>query len=98
MSVTVLSRWKGNAKDAVKAGKKVKMIMKKHGAELYRMGTFYSGPYTGQIMVAVRYPDWKTYGRAMDALASDTQYQKILEEVRKTAELQSRSVVVGLDI
>ncbi|MBI1777918.1 MAG: hypothetical protein HYR63_21470 [Proteobacteria bacterium] len=98
MSVTILSRWKGNPKDAARVGKKTKPIFKKHGAEMMRMATFYSGPYTGQILVAIRYPDWKTYGNAMQALSTDAQYQKIIEEVRKVAELQSRSIVVGLDL
>lgn len=98
MSVTVLARWKGDPKDAAQAGKKAKPILEKHGAEMVRMSTFYSGAYTGQILVAIRYPDWKTYGKAMDKLAQDAQYQKLMAEVRKTSELLSRNVLVGLDI
>lgn len=98
MPVTVLARWKGDAKDAANAGKKARPILEKHGAEMVRMSTFYSGPYTGQVLVAIRYPDWKTYGKAQDKLAQDAQYQKLMGEVRKTSELQSRNLLVSLDI
>jgi hypothetical protein len=99
MSVTVMARYKGGTQEEVTPlAKKVKAIHQKHGAELYRIGKFHTGPYIGEWLVVVRYADWAAYAKAQDSLAGDTEYQQILAQVAKFAQMTSRNFVVGLDV
>jgi hypothetical protein len=82
MSVTSLTRYNGGKRDAMVAlAKKAKPIHQKSGAELLRLGQIHTGPHAGQWVVSVRYPDWEAYGKARQALAGDTAYQKLTAEV-----------------
>jgi hypothetical protein len=61
-------------------------------------GYCHSGAYTGQISVVAMFPDWATYGRAMQALSEDAQSQRMLAEALKIAELQDRSLIVTQEL
>ena len=98
MAITVVSRWKGKQEDALPIAKEIAPLMKSQGATSVRLGYCHSGPYTGQIYAAIIFPDWATYGRAMQALSEDAQYQRIFAEASKIAELQDRSVIVTQDL
>jgi hypothetical protein len=52
----------------------------------------------GQWLVTIRWPDWATYGKAQQALASDAAYQRLLSETFAMMKVESRSVVTGLDL
>ena len=99
MSVTVMTRYKGGKQeDVTPLAKKVKAIHLKHGAEVYRIGRFHTGPYVGEWLVVVRYADWAAYAKAQGSLAGDAEYQKIGTQVAKIAEVTGRNFVVGLDV
>jgi hypothetical protein len=96
--ITATSRWKGNREDALRIGKQIAPILKNHGATAMRLGYCYSGEYTGQLLAVVNFPDWATYGRAMQAISEDSQYQGLLSEALKIAELQvCRAEIINLD-
>jgi hypothetical protein len=38
---------------------------------MFRMSRFHTVPSAGQWLVVARYPDWTTYGRAMQTLSED---------------------------
>jgi hypothetical protein len=98
MAITLLVRRNGGEHDAMVAlAKKGKAIIEKTGAE-WRLSRVHTGPHTGQWLVALRYPDWTTYGKAMEALASDTTFQKFLDEVGAVSSLVERTVLVGIDV
>ena len=71
---------------------------KRHGATMVRFGTCHSGPRAGVISVVVSYPDWQTYGKALQALSEDHAYQALLAEVTKAGELLDRSIMVMQDL
>ena len=98
MVITATSRWKGNREDALRIGKQIAPILKNHGATAMRLGYCYSGEYTGQLLAVVNSPDWATYGRAMQAISEDTQYQGLLAEALKIAELQERALFITEDL
>ena len=99
MSVTVMTRYKGGTQDEVTPlAKKVKAIHQKHGAEIYRVARFHTGPYVGEWLVVVRYADWAGYAKAQGSLAADTEYQKIIAQVAKLAAVTSRNFLVDLDV
>jgi hypothetical protein len=98
MAITVVSRWKGKQEDALPIAREAAPILKNHGATAFRLGYCHSGPYAGQIFTALIYPDGETYGRAMQALSEHAQYQRLLAEASKVAELQERSVIVTQDL
>ena len=98
MPITVVSRWKGKLEDALPIAREVAPLLKTQGATAVRLGYCHSGEYTGQVYAAIIYPDWATYGRAMQALSGDAQYQRIFAEALKIADLQERSVIVTQDI
>jgi hypothetical protein len=99
MAITILIRRNGGEREAMVAlAKKAKAIFEKVGAEWVRLNQFHTGPHTGQWLVAIRYPDWTTYGKASEALASDAAFQKFLEEVGAISELVERTVLVSTDL
>src|SRR3984893_2035335 len=63
-----------------------------------RVGRIFSGRYTGQFLAAVRYPDWERLGRTMHAAVSEAEFQKAIAEADRICELQSRSIVIDIDI
>src|ERR1700751_5055697 len=98
MAITTVSRWKGKLEDALPIAKEIAPLLKSQGATELRLGYCHSGQYTGQVYAAIIFSDWATYGRAMQALSEDPQYQRIYAEALKIADLQDRSVIVSQDI
>jgi hypothetical protein len=94
MAITAVSRWKGKLEDALPIAKEIAPLLKDQGAISIRLGCCHSGQYTGQVYAAIIFPDWATYGRAMQALSENAQYQSIFAQALKIAELQDRSVIV----
>jgi hypothetical protein len=98
MAVAVLSRWSGGDRERfTAAAKKAKPILEKIGAEV-RVGIIYTGPHAGQWLTTARYPDWESYGKAMQSLTSDPTAQKTLAEITAAFKLESRTVISGIDL
>jgi hypothetical protein len=98
MAVTQLTRWTGGNRDAVvAAAKKAKPSIEKLGGE-FRLGQIHTGPYSGQWVTSQRFPDWETYGKAQQAMASDAAFQRMLAEVMATNPMTSRTVIAGIDL
>jgi hypothetical protein len=98
MAVAVLSRWSGGDREKFTAtAKKAKPILEKVGAEV-RAGIIYTGPHAGQWVTTSRYPDWESYGKAMQSLTSDPTAQKMLAEMTAAFKLESRTVISGIDL
>ena len=95
--LTVLSRWACEQEKVEPIAKSIRPILLNHGADL-RVGRIFSGRYTGQFLAAVRYPDWERLGRTMNATVSEAEFQKAVAEADRLCELQSRSIVIDLDL
>jgi len=101
--LTVLSRWACEQEKVEPIAKSIRPILLGHGADL-RVGRIFSGDtpgngrYTGQFLAAVRYPDWERLGRTMHATVSEAEYQKALAEADRVCELQSRSIVIDIEL
>lgn len=98
MAITVLSRWTGNRDDVIRIAGKVKPIVEKHGAEYMRLGQAYAGAFTGQFIVAMRFSGWETYGRAMEAMTSDPEYQAAYAEATAAATIEGRGIITSIEI
>jgi hypothetical protein len=96
MAVVVVSRWKGP--NDLSLARDAGPLFKKHGAISVRIGSCFSGQYTGQMIVAVSFPDWASYGTAMQTIVADPDYQRLLAEASKTFELQDRSIFLGEEL
>jgi hypothetical protein len=97
MPLTVLSRWACEQEKVEPIAKSIRPILLSHGADL-RVGRIFSGIYTGQFLAAVRYPDWERLGRTMHATVTQAEYQKAFAEADRLCELQSRSIVIDIDL
>jgi hypothetical protein len=97
MAVVVVARWKGDLEQATPLVKEVASGLKRHGAVSVHVGPCYSGAHAGQILTAVSYPDWETFGKAQQALATDPQLKQPYSEATKIMEIQERSVIVAED-
>ena len=75
--------------------REIAAIAKRHGAVAMRAGRCISGEHTGQLVSAVAFPDGATYGRAIDAMLADPEYQRFVAEIVKVSELQDRMVIVS---
>jgi hypothetical protein len=97
VALTVLSRWACEHEHVERIANSVQPILRNYGADL-RVGKIFSGRYTGQFLAAIRYPDWERWGRTMQAMATEVEYQKALVEADRLCELRSRSIVLDLDL
>lgn len=99
MTVTQFTRFSGGKPDAMVAvARKAKAMQEKAGAEMFRVSRFHTGPWAGQWLVVGRYPDWATYGRAMQALTADPAWHAIMTEVTTIAKLEGRTLLTGVDL
>jgi hypothetical protein len=97
MAVVVVSRWKGNPQD-IRILREGAPNLKRHGAVSVRVGQCWVGTYAGQIFGAITFADWDVYGKAMQALLTDPESQRIYAEIAKVFELQERSVLLVEDL
>jgi hypothetical protein len=96
MAINMVIRRTGNHNDAQlkRLRKEGTVILKKHGAVSHRFGFYHSGPYAGQIVVVLTYPDLATHERAMKAMSEDADWKRIGGEVEKLAPLQESYLTV----
>jgi hypothetical protein len=98
MAIISVSRWKGNYEQGLPIARQLAGIQKRHGATSVQVGTCYSGPDTGQLYAAVTFSDWATFGRFQQAVAADTEFQRLMTEGLKVVELLERSVIVAEEL
>ena len=98
MAITTVSRWTGNQEEGLRLAKEIAPILKRHGASAVRWGPCHAGAYAGHVFAAITFPDWATYGRAMQALSEDAAYQRTYAEILKIGGLQERSLIVTQEL
>src|SRR5215471_5404503 len=69
--------------------REIAAIAKRHGAVSMRAGRCIAGPYTGQVVSAITFPDGAGFGRALDSMLADPEYQRFVAEVVKDSDLPS---------
>ena len=85
-TVTSFTRIKSDdSEGVVKNLKEAKKIIEKHGAEFLRVSRFHTGPWIGDWLVVVRFPNWEAHGNAQEAMAKDPAWAKMLAMQRKLA-------------
>jgi len=95
MPVTTFARWKGgNPTEIVEAAKQARTYHIKHGAEAVRLSRYHSGPFVGEWLVVAHYRDWTTYGKAVDGMTNDAEYQALVGRVMGIAQMVDRSTLV----
>ena len=92
MTVTVVTRWTTtNVSASTKAAKQAKAVWMKNGAQDLRLSQIYSGQFTGQWLVSAMFADMAAFGKAVAAVSSSAEMQKIQRENAKAgAVLQER--------
>ncbi len=99
MFVIQLARFKSDKpEEMIKAAKRAKPIFEKHGAEFFRLTRFHTGMWTGEWMTVTRYSSWAVYGKAMEGVANDAAFQKLVAEMQGFSELMSRTITVEIDL
>jgi hypothetical protein len=99
MAVTIVTRWTGTADGATKAGRLAKALWMKHGAKDLRLSQIYTGPFSGQWIVATTFDDMAVYAKALAAVAGGAEYKKLVEIVAESGgSLQEREILVGVDL
>jgi hypothetical protein len=90
MPIDMIIRRQGDHKDPRLEALRVQGVplLKKHGATSHRFGYFHSGPYVGQILIVLTYPDLATHERALQGMAQDADWTRVADEVEKLAPLQ----------
>jgi hypothetical protein len=97
MTITSVSRWRGRSENPEFASD-IATVMKRHGAVSVRIGVCHSGAHAGQTYSFITFPDWATYGHAMQGVMADEDFSELLADLSETAELQERFVVSGEDL
>jgi hypothetical protein len=70
-------------------------LLKKHGAISVRGGRCFAGSYAGEVVCATTFPDWETYGKAMESLVEDGDYMRVYQEFVSRFQMTDRALVVG---
>ena len=98
MAIVSVTRWKVGVDQAMPIAREGAPILKRHGATSVRVGPCHAGPDAGRFYVATTYPDWASYGRALQAMAADPQWQSIFTQALKAGEMQDRSIIVAEEL
>ena len=100
MAITQFTRFKSDkAEEMIKAAKQAKKLVEKHGAEFFRISRFHTGSWAGEWLVVARFSSWSAYGKAMEGLANDAEFQKLLlVHMSSIAELTGRNLTVGIEL
>jgi hypothetical protein len=99
MAINMVIRRTGNPEDTQlqQLRKEGTAILKKHGAVSHKFGFYHSGPYVGQILVVLTYPDLASHARAMQGMSEDVDWKRIVGEVDKIAPMQESYLTVTED-
>jgi len=97
MKVTSLTRWKGNPTEAIPAAKAARSFFERAGAEYVSLSIIHTGKHAGQLFVILRYPDWETYAKSLQAMASDPEFARAYADALRVVELQERTLIVDTD-
>ena len=62
------------------------------------MSRFHTGPWIGDWLVVVRYPNWEAHGKAQEAMAKDPAWAKMLANAAKIGHVMGRNITVGIDL
>jgi hypothetical protein len=99
MAIISVTRWKGGARETViELSRKAKAIHERNGAEICRLAQIHTGDHVGQWLFTVRYKDWEAYGKTVQALMANAEFQKLLAEVGKVSELVDRRVLNEVEL
>jgi hypothetical protein len=98
MPIVSVSRWEISQNDAQQLVREAAPRIKEHGATQVRLGHIHAGHITGQTVVEVTYPDWQSFGQAMQRQRDDTQYQDVLNQAMQKGKLLNRTILSVEDI
>ena len=100
MPVTVVSRWTTpNVEASTQVTKQAKAIWMKNGALDLRLSQIFTGPYTGQWLVAVVFADLAAYAKTWAVVSTSADMRTLLAENAKIgAVMQEREILVGIDL
>jgi len=98
MSFTVVTRWSTPDIAAIMdVTKRAGEVWSRHGAQAFRASRVYTGEFTGQVLVAVVFPDLASYATAQAKSAAEMQ-PLFAETSRLGSVLHERIILMGLDI
>lgn len=114
MPIISVSRWSMNPEVASRLVRESAPLIKGHGATMVVIGRVVSGQsiqaglsqqtgQTGQepqqeILLSVTYPNWETFGRAMEAQQNDTKLQEQHTTALKSGQLLQRSIIAAEEV
>ena len=97
MAVRSISRWELPKLDTALL-KRAKQLSMKNGAQDFLVSQIFTGPFTGQYMIAAVYSDMAAFGKAIAANAASSDWKKLLADTAKTgAVMHERNLIVGVD-
>src|SRR5262249_32729136 len=98
MAVRSISRWAIPNLDMALL-KRAKAYSTKQGAQDFLVSQIFTGPFTGQYLVAAVYSDMAAYRKAVAANHKSADYKKLMADTAKTgAVLHERTVIMGVDL
>jgi ABC-type sugar transport system substrate-binding protein len=100
MTVTVVGRWTTpNAPASIELAKRARQTWIKLGALDMRANQVFTGPFTGQYIIATVFADMAAYAKASAAAATNPDIQGVIAENAKIgAVLQEREILTGIDL
>jgi hypothetical protein len=100
MTVTVVGRWTTpNVAASTANTKRARALWMKHGALELRLSQLFTGPNTGQFLVATVFADMASYAKVSAACQADPELQQIVAQNAKDgAAIQEREILLSIDL
>ena len=101
MPVTVVSRSTTPklSQASTQATKQAKAIWMKNGEQNFPLSQIFTGPYTGQWLVAVAFADLAAYAKTWAIVNTSADMLRLLADNAKIgAVMQEREILVGVDL
>ena len=100
MAITVVTRWiVPNTEASLKIAKRAKAIWMKNGAQEYRVSQLFTGPHTGQWLIATIFVDMAAYAKASLVVSATSGMRQVIADSAKAgAVMQNRTILLEHDI
>jgi len=99
MAIHVVTHRKGGSTTEVTpVVSRLKAAALRSGAEDFRLSMELAGPEAGQWVLAIRFSDMASFGRAMGAAMTDPDTRTILDDLEKISPMTRRRIVAEVDL
>lgn len=103
-SIMTFSRWNlrdqnpTNIQKLTDLARESRTLFQKYGATNFNACRVETGQHAGQYVTVISFPNWETYGQAMNHIQQDEVYTKLQSDVQQIAKLDGRTIISEISL